>query len=84
MNMPSSFADFFNVFSSPSTTSIDDEYYAIEDDFEKKFGYRVPREMLPDSITMDQIKEAMKSCLDCKQDRLFEILDVLIDEHFLY
>ncbi len=75
---------FPKAFSSPSSAPVDEEYYAIEDDFAKRFGHKVPREMLPDSISMNQIKKTMKSCLASNKDCLMEILGIPNDETFLY
>lgn len=42
---------------------IDNEYYEIEEQYFRQFGHGVPREMLPDSISTEQIKQAMKKCI---------------------
>ena len=51
------------------------------------FSYLVmafPREMLPDSISMEQIKQAMNKCILSKKDDLFELLGVIISDDYLY
>ena len=44
----------------------------------------VPREMLPDSISTEQIKQAMKKCILSKKDNLFELLGIIINDNYLY
>lgn len=46
--------------------------------------YSVPREMLPDSISMEQIKQVMKKCILSETDNLFELLRVTINDDYLY
>ena len=63
MNMDKKVSDFMNAFISSPEPSIDHEYFQIEEQYEKLFGHTVPRAMLPDSVTMDRIKAAMKICI---------------------
>ena len=49
-----------------------------------QFGHGVPREMLPDSISTEQIKQAMKKCILSKKDNLFELLGIIINDNYLY
>ena len=42
------------------------------------------REMLPDSISMEQIKQVMKKCILSETDNLFELLRVTINDDYLY
>ncbi len=76
--------DFLNAFSNDQTLQIDEEYYDIEDKFQEVFGHRVPREMLPDSFSMEDIKKAMRQCIENRTDNLFEILKVEINDEYLY
>ena len=48
------------------------------------FGHGVPREMIPTSISMDDIKVAMKQCIEKKKDVLFELLGVEVNNTDLY
>ena len=84
MNTDKKVADFMNAFISTPEPSIDQEYFQIEEQYKKMFGHTVPRAMLPDSITMDSIKAAMKTCIENKNDTLFELLDVIINDDYLY
>ena len=70
----------------PSTPEpkIDNEYYEIEEQYFRQFGHGVPREMLPDSISTEQIKQAMKKCILSKKDNLFELLGIIINDNYLY
>lgn len=63
---------------------IDNEYYEIEEQYFRQFGHGVPREMLPDSISTEQIKQAMKKCILSKKDNLFELLGIIINDNYLY
>ena len=65
-------------------TAIDQEYYDIEEKYRNLFGHSVPREMLPDSITMEQIKNAMRNCIDSKTDNLLQLLGVEINDEYLF
>lgn len=49
-----------------------------------EIGHTVPRAMLPDSISMDSIKNAMKTCIETKKDTLLELLGVELNEEYLY
>lgn len=84
MNIDKKVSDFMNAFISSPEPSIDHEYFQIEAQYEKMFGHTVPRAMLPDSITMDSIKAAMKTCIENKKDTLFELLGVEIKDEYLY
>lgn len=84
MNTDKKVSDFMDAFLSTSEPNIDQEYYQIEEQYKALFGHSVPRAMLPDSITMDSIKTAMKTCIENKKDNLFELLGVKINEEYLY
>lgn len=84
MNKNKSVANFMDSFLNTPEPKIDEEYYEIEKLYTQQFGHSVPREMLPDSITLDLIKQAMKKCILSKKDNLFEILDVTINSDYLY
>ena len=63
MDKNKSVADFMNSFLNTPEPKIDNEYYEIEEQYFRQFGHGVPREMLPDSISTEQIKQAMKKCI---------------------
>ena len=73
-----------NSFLNTPEPKIDNEYYEIEEQYFRQFGHGVPREMLPDSISTEQIKQAMKKCILSKKDNLFELLGIIINDNYLY
>lgn len=76
--------DITSFLNSGNNTPIDEEYYRIEDQFKSYFGHGVPREMIPTSISMDQIKEAMKQCIKLNKDELFNVLGIELNNDDLY
>lgn len=84
MDKNKSVADFMNSFLNTPEPKIDNEYYEIEEQYLRQFGHGVPREMLPDSISTEQIKQAMKKCILSKKDNLFELLGIIINDNYLY
>ena len=77
-------SDFMNAFLDTPEPDIDQEYYQIEEQYKAMFGHTVPRAMLPDGISMDSIKSAMKACIASKKDTLFELLGVELNDEYLY
>lgn len=84
MSMDKKVADFMNAFLNIPEPSVDQEYYQIEEQYKEMFGHTVPRAMLPDDITMDSIKIAMKTCIENKKDTLLELLGVELNDEYLY
>ncbi len=84
MSIDKKVSDFMNAFLNTPEPSVDQEYYQIEEQYEKMFGHTVPRAMLPDSISMDNIKSAMKTCIENQKDTLFELLGVELNNEYLY
>lgn len=84
MNKNKNVADFMNRFLETPEPKNDNEYYEIEEQYSKQFGHGVPREMLPDSISTEQIEQAMKKCILFKKDNLFELLGIVINDNYLY
>ena len=82
MNLIEDITSFIN--SRKDVSAVDEEYYEIEDKFKGLFGHGVPREMIPTSISMDDIKVAMKQCIEKKKDVLFELLGVEVNNTDLY
>lgn len=66
------------------STEVDKEYLELLNKYRKMFGKNVPTECLPSRITEEQIKQAMRECIETGQDRLLDILDVTIDDTVLY
>lgn len=65
-------------------TNVDKEYLDLLSKYRKMFGKNVPTECLPSRITEEQIKQAMRKCIETGQDRLLDILNVTIDDTVLY
>ena len=84
MDRNKSVSDFMNNFLATPEPELDNEYYEIEKQYIQLFGHGVPREMLPDSISMEQIKQVMNQCILFKKDNLFELLGVIISDDYLY
>lgn len=84
MSIDKKVSDFMNAFLDTPEPSVDQEYYQIEELYKAIFGHTVPRAMLPDSISMDSIKTAMKTCIENKKDTLFELLGVELNDEYLY
>lgn len=82
INLIEDITNFIN--SGKDVNAVDDEYYIIEDEFKGLFGHGIPREMIPTSISMEDIKVAMKQCIEKKKDVLFEVLDVGVNGTDLY
>jgi hypothetical protein len=62
------------------TSTIDKEYFELEDRFEQEFGYRIPRAMFPDRILDEDVKKAMRVCFERNEDVLYSVLGISIDE----
>ena len=84
MSIDKDVANFMDSFIRTPEPDIDQEYYALEDQYKAVFGHTVPRAMLPDGIAMDSIKEAMRTCIHDGKDTLFELLGVQINDEFIY
>jgi len=84
MNRDKEVFDFLITFINSPEPELDQEYYQILNKYEKMFGHTVPREMFPDSITKDHIKNAMKICLDSKTDSLLELLGISFSNEYIY
>lgn len=84
MDKTKNVADFMNNFLNTPEPEIDNEYYEIEKQYTQLFGHSVPREMLPDKISMEEIKQAMNQCILSKKDNLFELLGITINDDYLY
>ncbi len=76
--------DFMNSLADMPTPKLDDEYIELEKQFESKFGHIVPREMLPPSIKVDDIKCAMKKCIESDDGDILKVLNVEISDKYLY
>lgn len=85
MNRDKQVADFMNSFiDNTPEPEIDHEYFEIEKEYESIFGHPVPGEMIPDSISLEQIKSAMKQCIKTRTDSLFDLLGVKTNNEFMY
>lgn len=84
MNNEKKVSDYMATFLGRPESEIDKDYYKIEEMYIKRFGHGVPRAMLPDAISLDEIKRAMKTCLESGEDKLMELLGVEINNEYLY
>lgn len=65
-------------------SEVDREYLKLLNKYREMFGKNVPTECLPSRITDDQIKQALKECIETGQDSLLDILGVSIDDTVIY
>jgi hypothetical protein len=68
----------------PPLTGIRKELFELEEKFFSLFGERVPRMMLPSSVTDEQIIAALKICIEEKKNRLSELLKIPSSNNGLY
>lgn len=66
------------------STEVDKEYLDLLSKYRKMFGKNVPTECLTSRITEEQIKQAMRECIETGQDRLLDILGVTIEGKVIY
>ena len=66
------------------STEVDKEYLDLLSKYRKMFGKIVPTECFPSRITEEQIKQAMRECIETGEDNLLDILGVTIDDKVLY
>lgn len=66
------------------STEVDKDYLDLLSEYRKMFGKNVPTECLPSRITEEQIKQAIKECIETGQDSLLDILGVSIDDTVIY
>lgn len=66
------------------STEVDKEYLGLLSKYRKMFGKNVPTECLPSRITEEQIKQAMRECIETGEDNLLDILGVSIDDTVIY
>lgn len=84
MDKTKNIMDFMNAFIDKPATAPNEEHLKIEKQYEVLFGHSIPREMLPSSISEEQLIAALKKCIETKTDALFEILRVKINYEHLY
>lgn len=65
-------------------SGIGTQYDKVQKEFFSMFGHNVPRSLLPDSMSEEQIIAAMEKCISTKTDNLFELLGVEINDEYLY
>lgn len=76
--------DFMKNITNATVPELDMEYQKIQDEYQKKFGHKAPRAMMSSAITEDDIKKAMRICLESGEDQLMELLGITIREDVLY
>lgn len=75
--------DFMDTFiDAPLTEEVVISEY--EKQYVKVFGHSVPREMLPPSVTEEQLDIALKKCVEMKKDALFSLLGISISSDYMY
>ena len=84
MDKTKNLMDFMNAFIDKPAADLNETHLKIEKQYEELFGHSVPREMLPISISEDEILAALKKCIETKSDTLFETLGVKINYDHLY
>lgn len=84
MSTEKNISGFMRAFLDTPEPETDQEYVALEEQYFQRFGHGVPREMLPDSLSDTQIKQALKDCLLAGKDDLFRRLGVTIRDDCLY
>lgn len=65
-------------------SKIDKEYVELCKEYKKIFKRNIPRVAFPARITEEEIKQAIKKCLEIKEDKLLELLKVTIDNKLIY
>ncbi|MCR4792856.1 MAG: hypothetical protein K5871_08900 [Lachnospiraceae bacterium] len=76
--------DFMNMIADTPVQQSDSEYDKLMEEFKEKFGEGIPTEMLPPSITKDDIKAAMKTCLESGDGDILKVLGVEITDEYIY
>ena len=76
--------DYMNSLANMPVQELDNEYIQLEKQFESKFGQIVPREMLPPSIKIDDIKKAMKECIESDNGDILKTLNVDVNDKYIY
>ena len=75
--------DFMNAFiDAPLKEEV--VFSEFEQQYVKMFGHSVPREMIPSSVTEEQLEAALKKCVELKEDDLFNLLGITISSDYLY
>lgn len=61
-----------------------EELKDIAKEFRNTFGYSIPMSMIPPTINNNVLIDAVRKCINCKEDRLLEILGVKYDSNILF
>ena len=67
---------FMNKLIDEDINDFDNEKFELEQKYAAMFGHGVPREMVPPSISEDEIRKAVESCVQNQKDELMKILNV--------
>lgn len=76
--------DFMKAFLDLPEPEPDPEYDAAIERYRKTFGQIPPTAMIPDGFTKEQIADAILLCVVNHDADLLNILDIQIDERFVY
>lgn len=76
--------DFLNAFLELPEADSNPEYDAAIKSYQKSFGHIPPTAMIPDGFTKVQITDALKLCVLNHDEDLLKVLEIKIDERFIY
>lgn len=76
--------EYMNKIADIPVQSTDLEYDNLEQQFIDKFHECIPTEMLPPSITTNKIKQAIRTCISSNNPDILQVLNVQINENFVY
>lgn len=76
--------DLSKLFNSKKLSPEQERYYVVANEFYKKFGERIPREVYPATITDADIIAAMETCIKTGKNNLSEMLHVRINKDLIY
>ncbi len=78
------YKEFLDAFKDFPEFEEDQEYFDVEMKYKELFGHLVPREILPSSVSSEQIKDAMKKSIDSGEDMVSEILHITLNDKYIY
>ena len=82
--MENAFDWFVNEQKSENPDNTSNEFNKLVEEYVQLFNRAVPREVIPDSISDEELSRALRKCIDSKEDTLLEDLNITLDENNLY
>lgn len=76
--------DFLDALFEIEEINTDTSFYETKRRYEKLFGHGIPSEMLPESISEEQLEKAMRECITEGRDDLLKRLGVETDDKRFY